>query len=580
MLSELTRRYRRGQSRTSARLQATNRYIDYGVELRVVEAAEDGDVVIPGTPKVALLESHRFGGVWDTFQNAWSGDRESPNPVVWYASKEQAELAMHGRHECGDGCRIYRASTNNFGPLPDKLLVYGAMGSGKTEAQSIWALLRAFEHAGSHREGLFTAPTTERAALILTALVKRCPPDWYRWRAQDKIFHLNLNVDLRLATTTQRSAEQGSPIQGWNSSFHGGDEYQDQIQQWGNIAARGRTAPEGRYLQFCTATAKDSPQWRAARDKLRTALDVDGSNMWLIAKMLGKSNPFIFPEFWARLIEELGGENARTTRRLVYAEDVGPELATYPSWNRQLHLEPVPLLGATDVTTEILRPYGKNLTCLVGHDPGRLVDCSTILKAYRLKDSKAHVWWVVDEVKTDQTHPAEHIKTLIRRLTKKWGLFRTDYRGRPLPDSPAALVRIDPYGNNDSRTDRTVKQWFDEMGFDHATNAASSNRSGGTGRIPKDAGIKMVDRLLATGRLRVDCDDRRQACAPKLVQAFDMEERDATTGEAEVKRAHKEDLSHYGASVRYALWLIEKLPVDTDESYTIVRRKGARRAWQ
>jgi hypothetical protein len=90
----------------------------------------------------------------------------------------------------------------------------------------------------------------------------------------------------------------------------------------------------------------------------------------------------------------------------------------------------------------------------------------------------------------------------------------------------------------------------------------------------------MVDRLLATNRLFVDCDDRRQPAAPKLVEAFELEERDATTGEAEVKRAHREDLSHYPASVRYSLWILEKLPVDTDESYTIVRKKGARRSWQ
>lgn len=580
MLSELTLRSRRLLRRTDDLIGSDERFVDYGVTLHVVRQVKDGEAgsqVIIGTPNVVLLETHQFGGVWDRLQRRWCPERRS-NPVVWYASKEQAELAMHGKHECRDTCKVYVPSVDR-GELPDKLLVYGAMGSGKTEAQSMWAVFRAFEMAGSNRQGLFTAPTADRTDVIYQAIVARCPPSWYSYRVKDKVFYLHLGVSLRLATTTQRSAEQGSPIQGWNISFHGGDEYQDQVAQWDNIAARGRSSPGGRYMQLCTATAKDSPQWRAARDKLRTAKNPDGTSMWRITKLLGRTNPFVPPVFWKMFIESLGGETSRATRRLVYAEDVGPELATYPSWTRERHLREVPLLGAEDITAQILRPYGANLTCLVGHDPGRLVDCSTILKAYRLKGSEQYVWWIVDEVRTEQSTSADHIKTLLRRLRKKWKLYREDHAGRIFPDSPRALIRIDPYGNSDNRTDRTVKQWFNAMGIDTATNAATSKRPGGYGRIPKDAGIKMVDRLLACGRLYVDCDSRRQPVAPKAVQAFELEERDPTTGEAEIKKAHREDLSHYMATVRYALWLIEKLPVDSDESFLAMKPPPYRRAW-
>ncbi len=159
-----------------------------------------GEVVIPGTPPVREVRQVDRGGIWDTLQEEWVGP--SRNPVVWFASEIQAKLALHEVDE-------------------EKILAYGAMGSGKTEgAMSTWALFRAFELAGTWLEGGLTAPTTKRTGAILKALLKRAPRDWFTFHARDAIFRLRLGFEYRLITTTEASKEAGSPIQAWNWAVH------------------------------------------------------------------------------------------------------------------------------------------------------------------------------------------------------------------------------------------------------------------------------------------------------------------------------------------------------------------------
>ncbi len=568
MHSDLTTRLRRALQRTD-HLTSGDRYVDFGVQVWVVEQDDEGDVLIPSTPKCAAMPEHtwvdevgtlrtkyEFGGMYDTVMHEWTGPSE--RPTVWYASEVQAKIALHGPE------------------LPEKILAYGAMGSGKTEgALSMWALLRALELAGQGRryEGGLTAPTMDRAALILTALIKRCPPEWYSWRAKDKLFELKCGIGLRLATTTVHSEEVGSPIQGWNWAFHAGDELQDQTDQLDNILARGRTAPGGVYRQLGTATAKDSPKWRTARDKLKTAKMPDGTPVWSVIRMEGWTNPFVPVSFWAKMKAQL---DPRTYQRIVLAMDVGPELACYPHWRRDHHLRTVPIM-AKDVTRQVLmrHGWGPNLDLLCGHDPGTLQDVTVMLKAFALPKRymlaeglkpSPYVWFVVDELTTDMTSTEVHIRKLKARLQAKWGLHQVDWNNRELPDSPRALILIDPYGDSDNKTDKTVKDWFQLKNL-VALNAASGRAGRKHGRIPRDPGIKMVDRLISVDRLFVDCDERRGPAAEKCVEAIELNEREQVTGEAEKKRRDRPDLSHWVAAIRYALWLLEKHPLDIDESY-------------
>ncbi len=333
---------------------------------------------------------------------------------------------------------------------------------------------------------------------------------------------------------------------------------------------RGRTAPGGVYRQLCTATAKDTPKWRTARDALKAARQPNGAPVWHVARMEGPTNPFVHPSFWVKMEKTLP---RRVYLRVVLAQDVSSEFATYPHWDRGRHLQPIPLIGATDVTAQVLSRWGPNNVVLAGHDPGRLQDVTTFYKAYRLNARAMnqlglrpshHIWWCVGELTTPQTTTAQHIEALKPKI-REWGCYQLDYKGRVRRDSPRCLFRIDPYGNSDNRTDISVKQWFQRK---HLIAINAADRQGiNKGRIPKDPGIKMVDRLLGTDRFLVDCNERREPVAPKLVEAFESEQRDPTSGEAETRAKDRKDTSHWPSTARYALWQLERLPIDEDESY-------------
>jgi hypothetical protein len=125
-------------------------------------------------------------------------------------------------------------------------------------------------------------------------------------------------------------------------------------------------------------------------------------------------------------------------------------------------------------------------------------------------------------------------------------------------------VRIDPYGNTDARPHRGVNATFLSHHLD-ARPAAYAPGSDKPGTIRKEWRIEMVVNLLkaASGkrRLFVDCDDRRQPVAPRLVEAFENSARNGD-GEAETDRKDERDLSHWPAALGYALWSLERPKYD------------------
>jgi hypothetical protein len=176
---------------------------------------------------------------------------------------------------------------------------------------------------------------------------------------------------------------------------------------------------------------------------------------------------------------------------------------------------------------------------------------------------------VVGELVTKASTTQEHAKALLELVQKRWGynVYATRAgRHAPLTIDPYCgkiHVRIDPYGDNDSKPDKSVRLQFEKLGM-HARSAEYKGGKG-SGRVPKEAGIEMINRLLysadKTVRLFVACDERRVPCAPKLVEALEMSERDSD-GKAETKAKHKVDLSHYPAALRYFLWRFERLKSD------------------
>jgi hypothetical protein len=539
VLSEQTWRRKRAEREIRAEVEATDRYVDMGVLLRVVEQDPAGEELVPGCPPLRVLREHRFGGLVDTAAVPPCFIGPSSAPVVWHCSVDQEDIILHDEDQ------------------PLRRLVYGSMGAGKTAALARWLGLRALERTGVPVAEIgATAPTGDRTEMIAQAVREAFPSSWYTWRESDGTFTLANGVTIRLVSTHQASKAEGSRVQGYNWTDAASDEIQDSLAVDSDIEARGRKAPGGRYRRFCTATAKDDPAWRDWVARCAT------TDIWGISKMLGTRSPFIDPSYWVQLASTMP---PRDYRRKVLAEDVGPERMTYTSWTRQDCCIPRPLVGAEDVTAQELAAWGRNRHVLVGHDPGRLFDVSIILKAYRVRGIQRPVWWVVDEVTTEQETTDRHVSALLKRLRDRWKCNLLDWRGRPVEDGATALVRADPYtstGADEEHPDQGVYTRFRNAGL-HILAAAyvAGTDKVKVARVPKEGRIDLVNTLLLSEsgerRLFVDCDDRRQPAAPRLVAALEQSERDGD-GKAEKQRKDKHDLSHWPSALGYALYAIER----------------------
>jgi len=539
-LSDVTTRVRAARADVSHVLERADRYVDMGVTLRVVRMDPDGRQLLRRKPKLRVLREHHRGGIVDTSARPVRFVAPSERPVIWYCSEQAEPLILHGES------------------MPMRLLVYGAMGAGKTTTMCQWLGFRALESTGMDGEIGATAPTNDRAIMIEQAITGLWPRTWWKWRGNARTYTLVNGITVRLVSTHQQSHAEGSRVQGWNWIACASDEMQDQLHVDGDIEARGRDAADARYLRFCTATAKDDTEWRSWRDRVLS------TSIWGEARMAGPDSPFIEPSWWEQLKESL---TEREYQRKVLALDVGPERMVYHTYSRAETVRMIPL-GAQDCTREVLQPFGPLYSVLVGHDPGKLKDVSVILKAYRVPGAKRYVWYVVDELTTDTT-TEEHGVQLLARLRSKWNVHKLDIRGRPLDGSERALIRADPHGTNSKSPDKSVYTTLANLGLDIRPALYAPNpRHGPTigtpkpGRVDKEAGIEMIVRLLkdASGerRLFVACDDMRQPAARKLVEAFERSERDLA-GEAEADRKDENDRSHWPAALRYSLIAIERV---------------------
>jgi hypothetical protein len=546
VLSTYTHRARKAAAGISDVLDGPGRYVDMGVVIKVVrQDLANGDRLLPEAPPLVVLREHRFGGMIDTSADPVGFCGPSIAPVVWFCSERAEEIVLHEP------------------PQPPRRLVYGAMGAGKTTTLAQWLALRMLARTGIQAEIGCTAPTNERTGIIARAIRDLWPRAWWTWRERDKTFTCANEVVVRLVSTHQQSKAEGSRVQGYTWTDHAGDEIQDQLDVDSDIEARGRGAPNGWFARLNTATAKDDPDWRNWRDRLTKLTD-----LWSVYRMEGVSSPFIDPVHWESMRASM---TEREYKRKVLALDVGPERQLYPTWQRRddngapASLRPVPL-GAEDVTAQVLAPWGRNMSVLIGHDPGRRQHVSVLLKAYRVPRlcRDRHVWFVVDEVTSRATTVEAHVQDVLSKVRDEYHCNQLDWRGQPSPSGPRALVRLDPYSDsaNDERAHRTVASVWRAAGLDAFSAAYTMSQSGAvkSGTIQREARINMITRLLCaadgTRRLFVACDDRAQPVAPRTVESFERSERMESERAEAVKGEH--DLSHWTAAVGYALWLLEK----------------------
>lgn len=510
---------------------ATGRVVDIGVRLCCVVQDDSllGHQLVPGKPRVRVIKVRELGGLLDRKKGKLVSSSRAPR--IWFCSEDQWDVVLHSDD------------------LPLAQLVYGSEGAGKTTALAQWHYCRWLEHLGEKREGGQTAPTKERLSMVREEMVKLFAPTWYKYLKSKDIFRFVDGTRIRFRATKQQSKDAGSPIQGFNWSWCGRDEVQDQIERHDDIENRGREARDGRYKQCATATAKDTSAWRSFRDQLLSV--VDGKVDWIKRTLLGRRSPFVHQSFWEAKKRKM---SPREYKRRVLAEDVPPELAVYYTWERERNLVAYPQI-AIDVTPAVLSGYqsyvraGARFSLLAGHDPGAIYNTTVFLRLIMF--GAVPTWIVVGEVQTPQTTQRDHARAVKKYVQETFGIERG-------PSSSKVAIFADPHGKGTAQTDyQSVYMAFQKEGLDIFSPAATE------GRINRAPRIELINRLLfsedSSIRLRVACDHYRQPLAPHLVSAFEsLEKRPGDDNPEGARKKDEHDQTHAPAACAYALWQFEQ----------------------
>jgi hypothetical protein len=518
--------------KVAERVEGFDRYVDIGVVLRVVRLDPAGDVELDSGRRARVIREHRWGGVVDTNSAPPRLVGPSRDPKEWMCSEQQERIILHSDAD------------------PLGLLVVAGEGAGKTTALAMWHHKRWVECLGEYREGGQTAPVLKRLGLVKDEFLKLWRPSWGRYCQRDDFegFELCDGSRIRFTHTHRQSAAAGSPIQGYNWSWAGRDETQDQVDVHLDIESRGRAAKGGRYKQLGTATAKDDPQWRTLRDAL-----VAGGQ-WAVVPLSVVESPFVAANFLE--IKRASGVTDREFRRRWLAEDLPPESRLYSTWDRNENLRPIPL-GAKKITSVVLsRKTGdRSDAMLVGHDPGAAKSGTVWLDAYEIPQRRGEVlWWVRGELFTLHSTHEQHAVAALKIARERFG---TNIRA----DGEQAHVRCQPLGQSEDKPDLEVFAIWKRIGF--RIRAAQYSKTGqGIGQIKKESRIGVLNTLFCDAmnrrRLFVECDDMRKPVAPLLVEALETMERDYLGRAERDEKNVKHDKSDLPAALGYALWPFER----------------------
>jgi hypothetical protein len=512
-----------------------DRFVDLGVEIRVVVADPKGVQIFHGKPKMTVLERRTIGGILDRKTRQIVG--RSRSPLIWHASEEQARILF-----------------NRDKPAQ---LVEGSEGAGKTTVLAQWHFVQWMRHIGEGREGLQTAPTNMRLGLVKREINKLWRSEWYRYVTRKDFVGYELcdGSALRMVSTHKSSEAGGSPVQGFNSSWAGRDETQDQVAEHDNIESRGRDSRDGVYPQLGTATVKDSTEYFDLVDKLAASGEWDMAKLLMCRSRDGTAANFemLTPFVTRAFIEsKLRTMSEREFRRRFFAERLTPELAVYYAWLRTRNLIKLPDIGAYNVTPEILAGYqsymrpGSRFSLVAGHDPGTIYNTTEVAKLFVVEG--APTWVVVGELQTKQTTAMEHARK-----------FR-EYIGDVFHGATVASF-VDPHGKGEAQTDyQTVYGAFQANGMDVFNPAPI------TTRIKRSARVEVVNRLLGgtaarpgIPRLVVAKDGQAQSVAPKLVEAFEqLVKRPGEDDPEGVRKKDEADKTHAPAALGYLLWPFEQ----------------------
>jgi hypothetical protein len=519
------------ERKLNEKVGAADRFVDIGITIKQVVSDPDGEILVPEKPPLRVVgEPWHLGGVVDTKlkKPAIVAPSQFWNVRVWYVSTDQWNAL---RHE----------DTEKLGQL-----IYGSEGAGKTRLLAMWHYVRWVHVIGQKREGGQTAPVADRLEMVLREMLAIWPASWFTYTSSKERFRMCDGTRIQLVSTYRQSAAQGSPVQGYNWSWCGRDEMQDQLDVHEDIESRGRSAESGHYWQLATATAKDSAEWRT----LRTSLVQSGK--WLKRDLSIFRSPFVTRRF----IEDRRASFTDREFRRRYGnpetgvvEDLAPELQLYFGWSRARNLRPIPITAKKITSIVLSKKTGNRLHALLaGHDPGSLKGATIYLDAYQVPKCPDPVWWVRGERMHRRQTTEQSGKEILADAVKRGCNVR--------PDGEIVHVRAMPVGQSEDKPSDDLYRIFRRVGLD--VRAAQFRKDGtGTGVIKKDDRIELLNWLFETGRLCVECDDLGRPVAPNLVTALESMERD-DKGRAEWERKDGDDLSDCPAALGYALWPFEK----------------------
>ena len=542
MLAERTAQYRGEIQRARRLTSADDRYIDYGILIRPAKQdLKNGVEAIAGKPPlVPDGEPIRLGGMLDTLTREFGPSR---NPVVWYVSRRQLRLILHQVKE-------------------SRILIHAAEGAGKSRTLVMHSVVQVIANLGYTGFAGLVAPTGERLRTMVTEMGNVIPIDtpherkkgswatYYNLTGNTGELRFRSGITVQFRSSHQASVALGSPLQGANWLWCDADEHQDIIEE-GNrdadIEARLRVAPHGKSKRLCTATAKDAVRWRDFVDEKKK------SKFWSVEPMPYDTNIAVWPSHWVTM---RGNMSKREWMRRGLALNVKPERATYPEFQRSVHLKPLPDATALDCTEQTLRSFrrrgGYRYDILLGHDPGSICNYSVFFKCFRVRGIADPVWFAVDELKTDATSSEQHAAALLKVLREK---HHTNYKSA---ESNKALVICDPANEFESqdRPHLSTYKIFVRLGIDIKSAAPKTHK------VPKLAGVEMINGLfmstLKQTRLYLGVGEDGKPLTPWLLKAIETQER-GLDGKIEWERKSKYDTSHYTAAARYALWPIERV---------------------
>jgi hypothetical protein len=478
------------------------------------------------------------GGKFDVVLREWVGDPDPESWPVWTVSDDQ-----------------YTVIEAVLAPdSPPRIVCVGGKGSGKTETNARLSVLLALLSPGMDRG--VVAPTRDRLLPIRERIEGLMRPQWVLAQNSTEILLVN-GCRLQFATAKVYSKDVGSPFAGftWKAGASIEEEQDIADRALGEVYARCRGATRRSYRMFSTCTLKDSTAWRNRKQRYERQ-QLEGKTS--VVRMTKRANPWVEDWYWDDLRDRL---TEREYRMEVEAIDAPPERAIYYQFARDRNVRVRPEIGLVDVTRKLT-----GASVLVGHDPGSLADVSIVLRAFapRAQPDAPPTWYVEDELTTRPgADPEGHALALTDLVGARFDL-------RPID----CVLRADPHGNTETKPHVTVYRELEAHGFRVLPAVYRANPKGTTahlpGQIPREARIRLVNRLFKS-RLFMLPDDRGQARAQELLNAWEMSERDET-GRAEAERKGGDDLSHWPAALGYGLWQYEHARYIAQTSSTTATR--------